>query len=107
LILVGGVVAESPWYSYVPDAMLVKDPPRGLKSDVYTISELWFLSPENGEHCCIHVAEDVAPAGDVVNRTNLWHIQVSGDTAVVRPSIHFIDHFHSPNPVQFRLVDAL
>ncbi len=38
---------------------------------------------------------------------NVWHVDVSGDQVTVSPSIHFIDHFHSPNPVTFRLVDEL
>ena len=34
---------------------------------------------------------------------HVWHIDIAGDIVTILPSIHYIGHFHSPNPVQFRL----
>lgn len=102
-------MSEQPWPQGQLDAVLRW--PRSLREDV---GELWFLSPEStgwhaGEPCCIHVSKDVPDGGDYFNKTNIWQIRIHEDAGyvTVRPSIHFIDHFHSPNPVSFRLVEKL
>lgn len=77
------------------------------------IGTLWFLSPETdgwhaGQRCPIHVSRTCGDGGTTVGRSNVWKISENGDgTVTVRPSVHFVGHFHSPNPVVFRLVTQL
>ena len=66
---------------------------------------LWFLSPETGLRVAVPVAYGNAADKTAKYKTNVWDITIDGEVATVSPSIHFIGHFHSPNPVQFRLVD--
>lgn len=36
---------------------------------------------------------------------NVWHYDLGDGTITVSPSVHFVDEWHSPNPVTFKLVD--
>lgn len=108
-------MSEAPWPAGPVDATLDWSPIEVPgKEHVYDgIGTLWFLSPETegyhaGQRCPIHISATCGPAGTVVNRSNVWQVTDNGDgTVTVRPSVHFVGHFHSPNPVMFRLVDTL
>jgi hypothetical protein len=40
---------------------------------------------------------------------DVWHAEFTEDKKFIKvtPSIHYVDHWHSPNPVVFKLVDEL
>lgn len=93
---------ETPWFSEPPLAYLVWPESEG------DLGHLTFIDP-NGERAHILVTHGPTTqlkatnsAGEEVPGSNVWHVEEQGDLLVVSPSIHFIDHFHSPNPVQFR-----
>lgn len=97
-------MAETPWFTSPPDAMVRWD--HHLRDD---LGYLHFVDP-NGRKAVVWVSKTVPDGGDNVGGQNVWRIDVdkpSPGMATVSPSIHFIDHFHSPRPVVFRLVDAL
>jgi hypothetical protein len=103
---------EVPWPAGLVDATLTWEWDRpGPEWD--GIGLLWFLSPEaEGWHarsrCVIHVSRTIGDGGGKVGRQNVWQVAENGDgTVTVSPSVHFPDHFHSPRPVRFRLVDHL
>jgi hypothetical protein len=95
----GGRVSEQtevPWFDSPPDAHLAW-PERS--SEGY----LHFYGPD-GERAVIPVTE--GPSREAPQRGPVWHIEVADGVATVSPSVHFVGHWHSPNPVQFRLVEA-
>lgn len=91
-------MTEIPWFTEPPDAKLA----RGNHIDD-DLAYLHFIGPD-GERAVIWVTE-----GETTQRhgQNVWHIEVAGDVATVSPSVHFVGHWHSPNPVKFRLVEEL
>ena len=105
-----GSMTEQPWYTVLPDAELQWS---GEFPNHPEIGVLWFISPEKrgwhaGQPCAVHVSRHVGPQGDCINQTNIWKITENADgTVTVQPSIHFIGHFHSPNPVKFKLVEKI
>lgn len=66
-------------------------------------SEGWlhFIDPE-GKKAVIRVTK--GSQGKDEHGQNVWHIEIAGDEAIVSPSIHFVGHWHSPNPVKFKLM---
>lgn len=70
------------------------------------IGDLLFIGPD-GCFAGIPVTWGDSDAATKQAGTNVWHIEVAGDIATVSPSIHFINHYHSPNPVKFKLVKEL
>lgn len=107
-------MAEVPWWSSPPDAKLhwVDD----------EIAILVFPSPEPGNEECriaVTLGSSDGPTrwikgheGSTAMKSMsyygwVWHIDryAPNNIATVSPSIHFHNHFHSPNPVQFRLVE--
>jgi hypothetical protein len=90
-------MAEVPWHSTIPDAELYwyRDEPIGF---------LHFKSPEDGGQESVRV--ETGPGKNTgTGFGNVWHIEpiMYNRIATVSPSIHFIGHFHSPNPVQFHI----
>jgi hypothetical protein len=97
-------MTEVAWPSEMQEARL-NWPGSSVRSG---IGNLWFLSPENGERCAVPVSKANHEAASTKAGTNVWQIVDNGDgTVTVHPSIHFIGHFHSPNPVTFNLVTDL
>lgn len=98
-------MAETPWFTSPPDAALRWG--HHVRDD---LGYLHFIDP-NGDRAVVWVSKTVPEGGDKIAGQNVWHIDVPDETpgtlVTVTPSIHFIDYFHSPRPVQFRLVDAL
>lgn len=99
---------EAPWYRSARPATL------SWQDDTYAV--LKFLAPDNGDLCRIAVSKGpsegpnmTVPEGNPRYPGWVWHIDVDedGSTATVSPSIWFHGHFHSTNPVSFRLVDTL
>lgn len=95
-------MAEVPWFTSPPEAKLSwpEDQEFGY---------LHFIDP-NGEHAGIPVTrgpDGVRKTTDGSMGSPYWHIEIEGNVATVSPSIHFIDRWHSPNPVQFKLVDEI
>jgi hypothetical protein len=92
------------WYDEPPEAMLkwFEGRPAGAPLLEDGLGELWFSSPETGDPEHIHVTRG---PDTQIGHLPIWHIEVSEDEAscVVRPSIHYRGHFHSPNPVVFSL----
>lgn len=72
-------------------------------SQINPLGRLWFDSPEDGNQ--VQVAVTTGPHTQNADE-HIWHIEVNEGIATVSPSIHFIGHFHSPNPVQFRIIDG-
>lgn len=94
-------MAEAPWFDRVTEAKLTVPGP-----DSNNLGHLRFYDP-NGRNAVIPVSYGDTESETARCHTNVWHIEVTGDLITVSPSIHFIGHFHSPNPVQFRLVESL
>jgi hypothetical protein len=87
---------EVPWYPQPPKAHL-----QWLSNQT---ARLWFRSPEDGNkvQVAVTIGDDNAATRDgLFPGENVWHLDLK---VTVSPSIHFIDHFHSPNPVEFKLV---
>ena len=87
------------WHIGVPVAWLSKFS-HEERDDLWN---LWFYSPEDGSKVAVLVTEgdDRSPW----RRSNVWKLKHNDDgTITVSPSIHFVGHFHSPNPVTFKLV---
>ena len=63
-----------------------------------------FLSPKTGHKTKIRVTTGLAYSTE---EEHIWHIDVVGERATVSQSIHFVGHFHSPNPAVFRLTESL
>ena len=71
-----------------------------LRDDVWIFR---FKGPDDHlAHICVTQGQDTQ-----IGQTNVWHYDISGDKITISPSIHFINHFHSPNPVTFQLVEEL
>jgi hypothetical protein len=104
-----GEEGYAPWPTEILDAEL-RWP--GTFTDRPDIGQLWFKSPEDGHPVSIFVSQE-PNGGEQISGTNIWHIELAshdaapGERIVVSPSIHFIGHFHSPNPVTFNLVPEL
>jgi hypothetical protein len=81
------------WYS---------EPPNGYLQG----HRLWFKSPEDGSNNQVAVTIGSHPVGVFANE-NIWNIRITKDSYIVAPSIHFIGHFHSPNPVVFKRVETM
>lgn len=98
-------MAEVPWFTSPPDAKLVWG--HHLRDD---LGYLHFIDPE-GHRAVVWVSKTNTVEGEQFAGQNVWHIDIPDETpgalVTVSPSIHFIGHFHSPRPVQFRLVDEL
>lgn len=92
---------ETPWPAEVVKAHYARQPAAG-GIDGY----LHFVVPPHGRQA-IPVTEGDDQAATSATGRNVWKIALDGDRATVSPSIHFIDHFHSPNPVSFELVEEL
>lgn len=93
-------MSEVPWFSEPPQAMLKWSDGLG---------HLHFYDP-NGKKAVIPVTHGetyVRRTTDGSPGSPIWHIEVDGDTATVSPSVHFVGYWHSPNPVQFKLVEEL
>jgi hypothetical protein len=89
-------VAETPWFTTEVKAT--------LKWSDYHIGSLRFIDPE-GHPARISVTHGPSYSTDA---EHVWHIEENADgTVTVSPSVHFIGHFHTGNPVVFRLVGAL
>lgn len=89
---------EVPWFSSPPTAMLIWD------REEEDLGHLHFVDPE-GKKAVVHVTHGAHTKHDL--GFHVWHIEVSTGVATVSPSTHFVGSWHSPNPVQFRLVDSL
>lgn len=87
---------EVPWFTTPPEAWLAW-------SEQDVLGHLWFLDP-NGERAIVPVTKGQTQ-GPPEQSFNIWHIEIEGNLATVSPSIHYIGKWHSPNPVQFVLVD--
>jgi hypothetical protein len=94
---------ETPWFTEPPRATLNwTDRPK--------LGHIKFVDP-NGDLAVFHVTENdtydltTEPPGKHV--THVWHVEVNGDIATVSPSVHFVGRWHSPNPVQFKIVGEL
>lgn len=92
-------MAETPWPDGPVAAELhwLADDPEGY---------LHFVDP-NGDRAVVPVTREVHHADTA--RGPVWHIDTPdgtepGSVVTVSPSIHYRGHFHSPKPVQFRLV---
>lgn len=98
-------MGETPWFTEPPAARLTW--PESSAPD----GNLFFIDP-NGERAVIAVTKGPTRSDrDEHGRTirHVWHVDepTPDGRVVVSPSIHFVGHFHSPNPVTFRLVDDL
>jgi hypothetical protein len=84
---------EMAWFSSVPDARIMG-------------GYLHFYAPD-GERAVVKVDTVFVP----LVSDDVWHVEFAeadGEKFVkVSPSIHYVGHWHSPNPVIFRLVDEL
>lgn len=107
-------MTEAPWPPGDREALIDWTPIDAPGFD--GVGVLCFISPETegwhaGGRCPIHVSRTCGTGGTQIGdppHTNVWHVTENGDgTVTVSPSIHFIGHFHSPNPVRFRLVESL
>jgi hypothetical protein len=100
-------VSEVPWFSEPPKAHLIWN-------DEQTRGYLHFTDPEH-KRAVIQVSPDgpfwdsfVDQNGALTGqRYPVWGIEVNGNEATVRDSVHFVGHWHSPNPVKFILVDDI
>lgn len=90
-------MAEKPWPSGEVKAKLAW--PKKSKEGY-----LHFIDP-GGNRAVIPVTK--GETYETEERGPVWHIEVNGKQATVSPSIHFVGHFHSPNPVHFKLVRSL
>lgn len=83
-----------------------KGPEKGLR-------HLRFECPKTEDHTfgwsILPVTEGDDAAESRARETNVWKIVVSEDgrLATTTPSIHYVDHFHSPFTTTFELVDEL
>lgn len=95
-------MTEVAWFSEPPEATL-----RWSVAD--EIGHLKFIDP-NGEVAIIPVTRGethVRRSSDDRPGSPIWHIETQDDVATVSPSVHFIGKWHSPNPVQFKLMEEL
>ena len=86
---------EVPWFGEPPDAAL-------YWSSEY-LGHLHFIDPQ-GKKAVVPVTKSSACHDE---RMSIWHIDVDGDIATVSPSVHYIGRWHTPNPVQFKLVSSI
>lgn len=91
------------WYDAIPDARI-----RNRINGPRDSALLEFKTP-TGENHVIPVT-----TGPGTNRTEThgptWTITGNlkvGDIATVSPSIHYVGHFHTDNPVQFRITEIV
>lgn len=68
------------------------------------LMRLWYREPDSGMLAFVHCS--LGPSRHD-GRYKIWHIDVLGEIATLTPSIHRPDHYHSPNPVKFKLVEGL
>lgn len=77
------------------------------------LGELRFIGPD-GRLVMIPVTtgESYAKSSDS-GSSPVWHIETEADPetpglviAVVKPSIHYVGKWHSPNPARFRLIEG-
>ena len=88
---------EVPWPAGIPESTLTRDTDG---------TPLWiiFKDPKTGGRAAFPVTLDASYEKD---GHAVWHIELVGHQATVRPSIHAIGEWHSPNPVVFLIVDEL
>lgn len=67
------------------------------------LGTLFFINPKDGSEDHITV---ITGASYSTANCHVWHVELQGEKVIVSPSIHFIGHFHSPNPVEFKLVES-
>jgi hypothetical protein len=95
---------EVPWPTEMQEAYVIWDPPHEpkLRSDV---GEFWFKNPKSGRKTAILVSKQPG-GGPQIARTNIWQFVDNGNgTCTIIPSIHYIGHFHTSNPVTFKLIE--
>lgn len=99
-------MAEVPWFADPPPAKLARG---GCKEGDVIHGWLHFFDP-NGNRAAVPVTlgphTEYKPA-DNLRGSPIWHVDIADDIATVSPSVHYVGFWHSPNPVQFRLVDDL
>lgn len=92
---------EVPWFT--------EPPPARLDWSSNTLGHLHFYDP-HGERAAVPVTRGPSyerPSNNGLWGSPVWHIDEDGEIVTVSPSVHFVGHWHSPNPVQFRLVEEL
>ena len=62
---------------------------------------LYFHDPVTKENHCVRVTLGITYSTDF---HHVWHMEHNGRELIVSPSIWFHGHFHTPNPVSFRLI---
>lgn len=63
---------------------------------------LYFKEPGTGANNCIRVTLGITYS---TPSAHIWHMEWNGGREVIiSPSIHYVGHFHTPNPVTFRLI---
>ena len=88
-------MTEVAWFDSPPDAWLKWEPDTDM-------GYLHFVDPK-GKNAVIHVTKGPTRAEP---HYNVWHMGIDGDIVTVSPSVHYVGEWHTPNPVQFRLVDS-
>lgn len=100
---------EAPWEfegGRLPRAKLGPVDERGLRN-------LRFECPKTEQHTfgwsIIPTTDGDDQAATAAHGRNVWRAVVSedGKTVTTTPSIHYVDHFHSPFTTTFELVDEL
>lgn len=86
---------EVPWFTEPPEATL------RWSSD--KLGHLHFFDPQ-GNRAAVPVTRGSTYQSESLT---VWHIDEDGSTATVSPSIHYVGAWHTPNPVQFKLVDKI
>lgn len=95
-------MTEVAWFSEPPEAMVKWSKPEEL-------GHLHFIDP-NGERAVVPVTTGPTRGPESGSEMIVWHVDMTGaigDIITVSPSIHFVGKWHSPNPVQFKLVEEL
>jgi hypothetical protein len=96
---------EVPWFSEPPEAKLAR---KGCKEGDVIYGWLHFIDPQGNRAAVpVTLGEQTTMEFDGGPGSPIWHIDIDGDVATVSPSIHYVGAWHSPNPVQFKLVKEI
>lgn len=93
-----GERVEVPWFAEPPNATLRwnEESDQGW---------LRFVDPKGNAHVVPVTKTEGTNTGTGFG--NVWHVDVEGDVATVSPSVHYVGEWHTPNPVQFKIVEEL
>lgn len=97
---------EAPWFNKPPEAVIARE---GFEEGDVIYGFLHFIDPQDQKAAIpVTLGDHGELTSDSGPSSPIWHIDLpteGTDIATVSPSVHFIGHWHSPNPVQFKIID--